>query len=247
MEVDDKQEFGHALGKTFNIPINTNAATNVAAAATRALLNAKDDQEKKIFSCQQCGKKYSALPDLKCHKMLCYGSNASDSSRPYKCEKCGCSYTRKYHLDTHKDRYHSNTSYSCGKCLKIYRAREDYLRHLRKNNCTASRAKVTSKTSQELIMNSQRLHNVHRFPCRHCPKRFFRRHYLERHIEEKHHKDWSEQESCDICTPRELSTASSPGTGKLCSCSVLVTWLAKWQHNLQVLALASYCVKFRCE
>ena len=173
------------------------------------------DSDKKVFSCQNCGAKYSTLPDLKCHKMLCYGSNASDSSRPYKCDKCGCSYTRKYHLDTHKDRYHSNTSYSCGKCLKIYRAREDYLRHLRKNSCTAPRSRAVSKSSEELILNSQRLNNVHRFQCKHCPKRFFRRHYLERHIEEKHHAEWKDLENCTICSPgssRNQSNAASPAT-----------------------------------
>lgn len=222
MEVDDKLEYGQALERTLNFPINT-AMRNTTVSTSRPVFPGNEDQEKKHFSCQQCGAKFSTLPDLKCHKMLCYGSNASDTSRPYKCEKCGCSYTRKYHLDTHKDRYHSNTSYSCGKCLKVYRAREDYLRHLRKNSCTASRNKA-SKMSQELIMNSQRLHNVHRFPCRHCPKRFFRRHYLERHIEEKHHKDWSEQESCEICSPsssRNMSNASSPCTGKPSICLII--------------------------
>lgn len=220
IEVDDRITLDRSIEKALNLnfPVHTHITSSIVntgltvTATSRPILKTKEEQDKKIFFCQQCGKKFSSLPDLKCHKMLCYGSNASDGSRPYKCDKCGCSYTRKYHLDTHKDRYHSNTSYSCGKCLKVYRAREDYLRHLRKNNCTPSRMKA-SKTNQELIMNSQRLNNVHRFPCRHCPKRFFRRHYLERHIEEKHHKDWAEQETCEICTPSQpTSSASSPST-----------------------------------
>lgn len=237
VDIDDKADFPilqHSHQKKLNFPLlyqqqvakvkavapATSRIISTGVAAPRLITSAttiirESDNDKKVFSCQNCGSKYSTLPDLKCHKMLCYGSNASDSSRPYKCDKCGCSYTRKYHLDTHKDRYHSNTSYSCGKCLKIYRAREDYLRHLRKNSCTAPRARTVSKSSEELIMNSQRLNNVHRFPCKHCPKRFFRRHYLERHIEEKHHGEWKDQENCSICSPgssRNQSNASSPAT-----------------------------------
>ena len=88
----------------------------------------KSVHEKKYdHICHLCGKGFQAPCDLQEHLGKIHGQGEPK----HKCETCGKKYWNTFNLKTHIESNHSNSTYPCGQCSKVFKVKNYLQTHVR--------------------------------------------------------------------------------------------------------------------
>lgn len=137
------------------------------------------DNEKVIFTCNQCSKCFYTLEGLKSHKRVHTGEM-------YKCNICNKEYTRLNHLQRHMAGHGRRKVHICKICNKTLTRLEHLKRHLithmKNKPFQCELCKRGFNRSEHLMNHSKRCKGDKIYACEVCNKGFTRTDSLEVHM-----------------------------------------------------------------
>lgn len=115
-------------------------------------LDQRRPPREKLFSCNQCEKRFARSSDLLKHQRSHQGGDKPNlcnecgkifrrrtallihkrihtGERPYKCKQCGKCFVQRQHLTTHVKTHTGERPYPCSECGKSYRWRSELIKH----------------------------------------------------------------------------------------------------------------------
>ncbi|XP_030760276.1 zinc finger protein Xfin-like, partial [Sitophilus oryzae] len=192
--------------------------------------------ERQLFACAHCDKKYTEKQRLKVHFDVDHMGSRSKTARKniHKCSICGYQTHDKTHLQRHQEIHlapDERQLFACAYCDKKYTEKRRLKGHLDVNHIDSRAKEGELKVYKCAICGYQTLDkpNFYRhekihmapedrqlFACAHCDKRYTIKQTLRRHLEKKHidaRSKEAEEEvfhctKCDIHTPYKSNFCS---------------------------------------
>lgn len=136
----------------------------------------------------------------------------------FECHKCKRNFARQEHLKRHERASHKGDKFQCPLCVARFVEKCQLRRHLLDTHevfkCGICQAIMKTRSLEDHVCDSQSVVRDERFGCRFCPKKYKRKAYLVKHLEDVHVKETSNfQEVVD-----ELGKLETPhvSVGKSC-------------------------------
>nr|XP_054590677.1 zinc finger protein 239-like [Nothobranchius furzeri]XP_054590678.1 zinc finger protein 239-like [Nothobranchius furzeri]XP_054590679.1 zinc finger protein 239-like [Nothobranchius furzeri] len=140
----------------------------------------KAQTELKLFSCDDCGKRFGTKSNLNSHM------NVHTGQKRFACELCGQRFSHKTSLNRHLRVHTGQKPFACGHCGQRFSRKTTLNTHRRVHTGQKPFAcgHCGQRFSQRAHLNSHiRVHTGHKpFACSHCGKRFSRKSLLNGHI-----------------------------------------------------------------
>lgn len=160
--------------------------------------NVKSCQVKKMFQCEECGKKISSQYQLKKH------IEAMHQGKMFFCPHCPYKIGWKKSLKEHLVLYHSSAplKYQCSKCGKNFKRKGAMDEHeLTHNSKDIACDQCDKKFSSEryLTRHVESVHGESKHSCSECHKKFTTNAYLKDHIRRSHTPHSKRRHTCDVC------------------------------------------------
>ncbi|KAJ3650760.1 hypothetical protein Zmor_016840 [Zophobas morio] len=147
---------------------------------------------KKEYECEECLKRFNTHKDLRTHKFVVH----TDSSQwPHVCEFCSRRFPTKTNFDAHVRRHKNERPFACHLCDKTFVVNDSLQKHfLAHSNQRAFVCDICQreyKHKRVMVLHKKRVHGVgdvkvpervKKHLCHMCPKSFFDRNKLAKHM-----------------------------------------------------------------
>ena len=144
--------------------------------------------------------KHSGGPALMDHKFLVnYLKDAAPDQ--LKCDLCMQKFSSRQHLERHIGALHYEESFSCVKCSKVFKQKDNYRSHLKTHYDTENTCLTCGKNFWSAAPLSKHLENgACGLQCEKCAKTFSRRSTMINHLKKCQVKvDQPSEQSCELC------------------------------------------------
>ncbi|GJQ70286.1 hypothetical protein Trydic_g22724 [Trypoxylus dichotomus] len=170
-----KKNSGTLKSKTFKPVLDdTELDTNPKAPRSKRsnVSTLRIGDNKKPFSCEDCGKSFRQLRNFKYHRSIHEGTKEFSA----RCPECGKTFNNKGYLSSHMKIHRDRKEYGCPHCPKRFNQRVAYNMHLRiHTGVKPHECPTCSKTFSRkmLLKQHQRVHTGERpYSCPECGKSF---------------------------------------------------------------------------
>uniref|UniRef100_A0A6B2ECK4 C2h2-type zn-finger protein n=1 Tax=Phlebotomus kandelakii TaxID=1109342 RepID=A0A6B2ECK4_9DIPT len=138
------------------------------------------DEEKYIYACPHCGKKFGAKENMQTHIRIIH-----IGSKTFICEECGKTFRKKCQLTAHQITHSEDRTFQCSFCPKKFKDRLALKRHEDIHGdttyeCKECGAKLNTKRTLRLHMV---IHSdVKKYKCNYCGNEYKRANTLRDHL-----------------------------------------------------------------